>query len=110
MTLSQAVDRYLSEPPPLKRLKTKSKPPEGYVLYGPKDAPEAIAEYLQVAEVPRAPTRATERPRPEHLSEKARQNMEQVEEAVYLYSEDPAERRALKGHGQLQEGGSPGRE
>ena len=43
LTLDQAVDRYLREPPPLPRLRTKSKPPAGYIRFGPKDAPEAIA-------------------------------------------------------------------
>ena len=105
MTLSQAVDSHLHEPPPLQRLRTKIKPPSGYVMYGPKDAPEAIAEYLQAEDAPVAPTRAIARPRPESLSVKARQNKQELDEAVYLYSDDPDERRALKGHGKLQEAG-----
>ena len=71
-------------------------------MYGPKDAPEAIAEYLQAEEAPLAPTRAITRRRQEQIRVKARQNMEELEEAVCLYRDDPAERRALMGHGQLQ--------
>ena len=60
ITLSQAVAEYLSEggpgphgeaqaqDPVLKRLTSKTKPPPGFVMYGPKDVAEAIAEYLQV--------------------------------------------------------------
>ena len=36
-------------------------------------------------------------------STKARQNQEALDEAVYLYSEDPEERRGLKGLGQAEE-------
>ena len=103
MALSHAVDRYLYEPPPLQRLSTKTRPPLGYVRYGPKDAPEAIAECLQAEEAPVAPTRATTRPRPVGLSVKAGQNQQELDEAVYLYSADLDERRKLKGHGQLQD-------
>ena len=53
LTLSQAVDRYLQEPPPLPRLRTKTRPPKGYARHGPKDVLETIAEYLQV-EAPEA--------------------------------------------------------
>ena len=100
MTLSQAVDRYLREPPPLQRLRIKSKPPAGYVRYGPKDALEAIAEYMQADETPKLTLpRVDVAPSTEQLSVKARQNLEQLDDALYLYSEDPVERRALKGHG-----------
>ena len=41
-----ALQRYLGEPPKLRRLTRKTKPPEGYVIYGTKDVHEAVEEHL----------------------------------------------------------------
>ena len=98
--MSQAVDRYLREPPPLPRLRTQTKPPEGYVRLGPKDAPEAIAEYLLEDQAP--PIQVRRDPSPGPNQPKARLNQEALDNAVYLYSEDPKERRILKGHGEVE--------
>ena len=43
-----ALAGYLQEPPKLYRLRKKSKPPEGYAMYGPLDVHDAIEEYMRV--------------------------------------------------------------
>ena len=105
MTLSQAVDRYLQEPPPLPRLRTNTRPPIGYARHGPKDVLETIAEYLQV-EAPEAQEQQVQTSTSSKAAQnqeadsgplqlavptasmKARQNQEALDEAVYVYSDD----------------------
>ena len=90
-----ALAGFLQELPKLTRLRKKSKPPEGYVMYGPLDVHEAVAEYMQ------AEPRVLPAPRGQTPSlPKAMHNQAELDEAVYLYSQDPKERRLLKGLGQ----------
>ena len=93
MTDEAALASYLSEPPRLYRNRKKSKPPEGYIMYGPLDVHDAMEELVRAE--PTLPMRTQVK-----LPAKARRNAQELDEAVYLYSQDSKERRILKGLGQ----------
>ena len=98
------MNDYIQEAPKLRRLTGKTKPPQGFSRYVPKDVAETIADYLQVdipfrtEHPPTIQERATPGPS-QSLSSKASFNQDQLDSVVLLYSTDPATRRALKGFG-----------
>ena len=74
---------YLGEPPKLRRLTRKTKAPEGYVMYGPKDVHEAVQEYLQVD--PSTPVKGRE---VTPQGPKAMHNQRALDEAVMFVGQD----------------------
>ena len=76
-----ALRGYLQDPPNLPSLKRKTKPPEGYIRFEPKDVHETIDEFL----------RAQEPIRPRGyipLLPKVMHNQEELDEAITLTSMD----------------------
>ena len=78
-----ALQEYLREPPKLARLTRKTKPPEGYARYGPKDVHETIEDFLRAE--PQGPARSKEEI---SLKPKAMHNQVELDEAVTLIGQD----------------------
>ena len=78
-----ALRGYLQEPPKLPRLKRKTKPPEGYIRFGPKHVHETIDEFLRAEPQEPIRPRGYIPPLP-----KVMQIQEELDEAIILTSMD----------------------